>query len=296
MNASPSVVFPVALPDVISELCCEEDETVRPLAGGTALMLLTKYRFLQPTRLVSLRGVAREIGRIACPRESTLSVGAMVTLTELAQSPVVRGAAGALSSAAELVANVRVRNVARLGGHLAHADPHMDLPPVLLALDARVIVQGPDGTRSTTVADLVTGYYETTLGQQELITSVEVPVVAGRLAMYSRYTSAAMDDWPSVGIAVAMQARDGRALQPRIAVAAVTSSPVRLTSAEELLNGAPMSGATSGEVAEAAAESVHPIDDLHGSAAYKRELVRIHTKRILDGIFARHRRRADDDE
>jgi carbon-monoxide dehydrogenase medium subunit len=288
MNAALSVVFPANLPDVISELCCEEEETVRPLAGGTALMLLTRYGFLQPTRLVSLRDVASEMGLITRPREDAISIGAMVTLTELALSPLVRDGAAALASAAERVANVRVRNVARLGGHLAHADPHMDLPPVLLALDARVIVQGPDGTRSTTVDDLVTGYYETTLAQQELITSVSVPVTAGRITQYSRYTSTT-DDWPSVGIAIGMQVREGRVVEPRIAVGAVTHSPARLTGAEELLNGAPMSDATSAEVAEAAAESVDPIDDLHGSAAYKREVVRVHTRRTLDSLFVQHR-------
>lgn len=290
MSPLPSVVFPAAVPDVISQLRCDEDETVRPLAGGTALMLMTKYGFLRPTRLVSLRRVTGALGQVTRTRGGSLSIGAMVTLTGLAESALVRELAGVLASAAEMVASARIRNVACLGGHLAHADPHMDLPPVLLALDARVMVTGPGGTVPVTVDDLVTGYYETTLGQQDLITSVDVPAASGRLAAYSRYTSAAMDDWPSVGIAVAMGVREGRVVRPRIAVGAVTSSPVRLTIAEGLLDGAPLSDATCSEVAGAAAESVDPIDDLHGSPGYKREMVRVHTRRALAGLFARHRR------
>ncbi len=179
MSISPTVVFPASEADVISELSCGEDETVRPLAGGTALALLARYGFLQPTRLVSLRNMPGKLGHISSSRPGTLRIRAMVTLTELARSPLVAQAPSVLAAAAGLVANVRVRNVACLGGHLAHADPHMDLPPVLLALDARVEIRGPTGVRWSTVDDLVSGYYETTLGQQELITAVEVPVADG---------------------------------------------------------------------------------------------------------------------
>ncbi len=295
MSISPSVVFPTSEPDVISELRCREDETVRPLAGGTALALLTRYGFLQPTRLVSLRNMRGKLGHISSPQPGALRIGAMVTLTELARSPLVAEVAGALAAAAGLVANVRVRNVACLGGHLAHADPHMDLPPVLLALDARVEIRGPGGVRWSAVDDLVSGYYETTLGQQELITAVEVPAAGGRLAVYSRYTSAAADDWPSVAVAAAMQPRDGRVAEPRVAVGAVTTSPLRLREAEELLSGMPLDDVTRldaacRQAADAAAQSVRPGSDLHGSVAYKREMVRVHARRALAGLYARRGR------
>ena len=295
MSISPTVVFPASEADVISELSCGEDETVRPLAGGTALALLARYGFLQPTRLVSLRNMRGKLGHISSSRPGTLRIGAMVTLTELARSPLVAQAASVLAAAAGLVANVRVRNVACLGGHLAHADPHMDLPPVLLALDARVEIRGPTAVRWSTVDDLVSGYYETTLGQQELITAVEVPVADGRLAVYSRYTAAAADDWPSVAVAAAMQSRDGRMAEPRMTVGAVTTSPLRLSEAEALLDGVQLDDAARLEsvcrdAADAAAGSVRPGSDLHGSAAYKREMVRVHARRALAGLLAQRGR------
>jgi carbon-monoxide dehydrogenase medium subunit len=293
VSIAPTVVTPATESDVISELRCGEDETVRPLAGGTALALLVRYGFLQPTRLVSLRGVRAGHGQIGRPRPDTLRIGAMVTLSELARSPLVAELADPLAMAAGEVANPRVRNVACLGGHLAHADPHMDLPPVLLALDARVEVRGPDGTRWTPVDDLVSGYYETTLAQQELITAVEIPVLAGRRAGYCRYTSAAVDDWPSVGVAVAMQPRDGRVTEPRLAVGAATVSPLRLRDAEQLLDGIPLDDAARLDAAcQAAADAVgdlvRPASDLHGSAAYKRDMVRVHARRALARLFARY--------
>ena len=292
MSIPPTVVFPASEPDVIFELRCEEDETVRPLAGGTALALLARYGFLQPTRLVSLRNLRQKLGQISSPQPGALRIGAMVTLTELARSPLVRAAADALAAAAGLVANVRVRNVACLGGHLAHADPHMDLPPVLLALAARVEISGPDGVRWSSIDDLVSGYYQTTLAQQELITAVEVPVAAGRRAVYCRYTSAAADDWPSVTVAVAIEARDGRVAEPRITVGAVTTSPLRLRAAEALLDGVVLDDASRleaacREAADVAGDTIRPGGDVHGSAAYKREMLRVHAMRALASLFAR---------
>jgi aerobic carbon-monoxide dehydrogenase medium subunit len=292
MSISPSVVFPASETDVIFELRCEEDETVRPLAGGTGLALLTRYGFLQPTRLVSLRNMREKLGQISIPRPGALRIGAMVTLTELARSPLVRAASDALAGAAGLVANVRVRNVACLGGHLAHADPHMDLPPVLLALDARVEISGPSGVRWSSIDDLISGYYETTLGQQELITAFEVPVAPGRRAVYRRYASATADDWPSVTVTTAIEARDGRVAEPRIAVGAVTTSPLRLRAAEALLDGLALDDANRleaacKEAADVAGETVRPGSDIHGSTAYKREMLRVHTARALASLLTR---------
>lgn len=289
MSASPAVVFPPTPADAIAELGCGDDETVRPLAGGTALALLARYGFLRPTRLVSLRSVAG-MGGISSPRPGVLDIGALVTLTGVARSALVARAAGALAAAAGVVANVRIRNVASVGGHLAHADPHMDLPPLLLALDARVVILGPAGSRSAAVSDLITGYYQTTLGQQELITSVEVPIPPARVAVYRRYASAAAGDWPSVAVAAAMQARNGHVADPRIAVGAVTPAPTRLAAAEQALAGVPLGDparqeAACAEAAQAAADAVDPSSDQHGSAAYQRELVRVQVRRALARLF-----------
>jgi aerobic carbon-monoxide dehydrogenase medium subunit len=289
----PSVVFPASDSDVIAELDCADDETVRLLAGGTALALLTRYGFLQPNRLVSLKNLRRSLGHISMSRPGVLRLGAMATLAEIAHSAAVADAATAITRAASQVGNVRIRNVACLGGHLAHADPHMDLPPVLLALDAQAEIRGPDGIRWCTISDLISGYYETTLGQQELITAVEVPV--GRQAVYSRYCSAAADDWPSVAVAAAIQAHDGRVAEPRLAIGAVAAPPRRISLAETRLDGVQLDDRARvreacREAAEAAADSVHPAADLHGSASYKREMVRVQVRRTLVNLLAGHGR------
>src|SRR5690606_16495632 len=102
------------------------------------------------------------------------------------------------------LSNIRVRNVATVGGALAHGDPHMDLPPVLIALGASVTVAGPKGERSLAVEDLFAGYYETLLRRDELITEAVVPPTAGKRAAYMKVTTRAAHDWPALGVAVSL--------------------------------------------------------------------------------------------
>ena len=107
-----------------------------------------------------------------------------------------------------------MRNVATVGGALAHADPHMDLPPVLMALGARVVVQGKSGERTIPVDELFAGYYETVLAKDELISSLIVPAQDGRRAAYLKVTTRAVHDWPALGVAVSVAA-DGNASRMR---------------------------------------------------------------------------------
>src|SRR6185312_6633421 len=98
------------------------------------------------------------------------------------------------------LSNVRVRNVATVGGAMAHGDPHMDLPPVLMALGATLTIAGPAGERSLPVEELFSGYYETVLAKNELIASVQVPAQHGKRAAYMKVTTGSVDDWPALGV------------------------------------------------------------------------------------------------
>jgi carbon-monoxide dehydrogenase medium subunit len=175
---------------------------------------------------------------------------------------------------------VRTRNVATIGGHLAHADPHMDLPPVLIALSARVRVVGPAHEREIAVEDLFAGYYETTLARDELIAELIVPPQKGRRAAYQKCTTRSADDWPALGIAAAVDVTDGAIREAKIVVSAATAKATRLKGAEAiLLEGA--SDAVLRRAADDAAQEADVIADHHGSAAYKRQLVRVHVERAL---------------
>lgn len=264
-----------------AELIDTGDPSVRPIAGGTALMLMMKAGMFQPVKLVSLRGVESCYSEIGATNDGGLRIGAMTTLSALAHSAAVLSAAPVIVRTLKTLSNVRVRNVATLGGHLAHGDPHMDLPPVLMALDAQIATIVPSGARTLAVADLYLGYYETTLARNELIADIIVPPQAGRRAAYCKITTRAADDWPTLGIAVSLKMEDHVIADARLVVSAATEKPTRLSAAEAVLRGAPFDPKTLARCGEAAAAEVEMAADMHGSASYKRELLRVYAARAV---------------
>jgi len=175
------------------------------------------------------------------------------------------------------LSNVRVRNVATVGGALAHADPHMDLPPLFSALGARATITGPDGERTVPVEALYAGYLENTLKRDELITRISIPSMGERRAAYLKCTTRSADDWPAVGIAVLIGAGEVRAV-----LGAATDRPTRLVAAEKELQGKIDDAKALARAAEAAAEEAQIESDQHGSAAYKKQLIRVYLRRAID--------------
>ena len=255
-----------------------EDPGIRPMSGGTALMLMMKAGVLRPTRLVNLRKLG--LDRIELAAAGDLRVGSMVTLRKLETSDVVRRGWPVIARTLRTLSNVRVRNVATVGGHLAHGDPHMDLPPLLSALGARVTICGPKGERSLPVEQLYSGYLETTLRRDELITGLEVPPLGARRAAYLKCTTRSADDWPALGMAVVLGFEKDTVREASIVLSAATDKPTRLAGAEKILSGKAISDPVVKQAAESAGE-VHIESDLHGSAAYKKQLIRVYLARAI---------------
>jgi aerobic carbon-monoxide dehydrogenase medium subunit len=274
------LVEPGSLKEAIA-LIDPDDSDVRPIAGGTALMLMMKAGVFRPRRLVSLRKLGDGFTRIAAAPSGELNIGALASLAVLEHSPEVARHAPVIARTMKRLSNVRVRNVATVGGALAHGDPHMDLPPVLIALGATIAVAGPAGERRLAVEDLLTGYYETALARNELITELRIPAPGATRAVYFKVTAGSADDWPALGVAVALTAEDSRVKSARIVVSAATAKATRLKAAELALIGADVNEKTLQKVAEAAAAEADIIADLRGSASYKRELLRVYTARAV---------------
>jgi aerobic carbon-monoxide dehydrogenase medium subunit len=264
---------PRSLREAVS-LLDPDEPTVRPLAGGTALMLMMKAGVFTPTRLVSLQRIEPKFSEIAVSATGELRIGAMATLSALERNKRAMAAFPVIADTLVRLSNVRVRNVACIGGALAHGDPHMDLPPVLAALGARVSIVGPAGSREAAVEGLYAGYYETVLARNELIGEVTVPPLQGRKAAYLKITARSADDWPALGVAVSFSAENGKLRDVRLVASAATEKVVRLSDAEAILNGAAIDDEALRAAGEAAAAEAPVIGDLRGSAGYKRELLR----------------------
>ena len=274
------MVEPTSLSEAVS-LLDPQEPTVRAVAGGTALMLLMKAGVFHPTRLVSLHRIEPEYARIAIGSSGELRIGAMVTLSELEHDRDVAKRLPVLNHALQTLSNPRVRNVARVGGALAHGDPHMDLPPVLAALGAHVTIAGPKAKRRLPLADLYAGYYETVLEKNELIADVTVPPLNGRKAAYLKVTSRSADDWPALGVAVSFALKAGAIDDPIVVASAATEKVTRMSEAERVLRGARPDDPVLKRAGDAAAEEAPVLADAHGSAAYKRELLRVYLGRAV---------------
>jgi carbon-monoxide dehydrogenase medium subunit len=260
------------------------DPNVRPLAGGTALMLLMKSGFFRPKRLVSLRAAGDRLTHISVEPGGGLRIGAMLSLAKLERATEIRRGFPVIVGTLRTLANIRVRNVATLGGHLAHADPHSDLPPVLIALGASLVIAGPSGERRIPVEGFARGLYETALRGDELIVEILVPPATKRAA-YMKCTTRAADDWPALGVAVALDGASAIA-QARIVLGAAVETPLRLTAAEAVLRGRSPSAALFAEAGEAAAEEANPVADARGSVGYKKQLVKVFVTRALGAAAA----------
>ena len=228
------LVEPTSLADALA-LLDPDDALIRPIAGGTALMLMMKAGVFHPTRLVSLRKV-KGLSAIALGADGCLNIGALAPLTALEHSAEVARHAPVIVETMRPLANVRVRNVATVGGNLAHGDPHMDLPPVLMALGASVKVAGRSGERTIKVEDLYAGYYETVLRTRRADRRASrLPAQGTRRAAYLKCTTGSTDDWPALGVAVSLE-REGAAIRSvTVVVSAATEKTMRLRGAEGVL-------------------------------------------------------------
>lgn len=283
----PPPTFDLREPDSVDEalaMLADATPDVRPIAGGTALMLLMRYGYFWPETLVSLRRLDGELGGIHRDADGTVRIGATTTLRQLEKSRMLAEQLPVLVDTLGHLANVRVRNVATIGGHLAHGDPHMDLPPVLMALDASVRIAGVGGSRWVPVADLYEGYYETAVADGELLTDVVIP--AQRCAsrtLYRKFSALSADDWPTLGVAVSTLGNGDadRLSGVRVAVSALGDRVLRLTAIEALLEGQRPS---LGLFREAAAAAATTATDEAGS--YMAELIRVEVRRALVALCA----------
>jgi carbon-monoxide dehydrogenase medium subunit len=270
---------PKKLADAV-KLLDPDDPTVRPIAGGTALMLMMKAGVFRPAKLVSLRGIEAKYSGIAASTDG-LRVGALTTLNALERSADVKKLAPLITRTMLTLSNVRVRNVATVGGALAHGDPHMDLPPVLMALGATLTVASPKGERKLALDDFFTGYYETALEKNELISEVHIPAHGQKHAAYMKVTTGSADDWPALGVAVALDS-DGKAVKSaRVVVSAATTKATRVKSAETVLAGKTVDDKLLAQAGEAAVAECEFIADVRGSVPYKRELLRVYVRRAV---------------
>jgi carbon-monoxide dehydrogenase medium subunit len=282
----PDVRFhtPASLDEALG-LLDEHGDGARLFAGGTAMVTLLKQSLLAADHLVSLQRVPGLDGiRLD---DDGLHIGALTRHRDVETSELVRGYAPLLAEVYSRVATVRIRNAATVGGGLAHADPAQDPPAALIVLDARVRLASRRGERELPVRELFVDYYETALAPGEAITEVIVPRQPGDAGTaYLKFLPRTEDDYATVAVAALARVVDGYARDVRVALIAVGPTPVHATAVERALEGTVVTPDTVRRAAEAVAAEVDPLDDFRGSAAYKRDMAVVFTRRALEHALA----------
>jgi aerobic carbon-monoxide dehydrogenase medium subunit len=272
------------------ELLAEHGDEARVIAGGTALINLMKQRLVQPSSLVSLRRIAELEG---IRRNGELRIGALSTHRAVETSPLVEAHAPMLTEMFHHVASVRVRNIATLGGALAHADPNQDAPPALIAVDARVRVRSARAEREIPIDEFFSGYYETVLDPDEVVMEVVVPQQpAASGAAFLKFLPQTQDDYATVSAAVRLTLEGGRIVGARVAVGSAGPTAIRLHNVEAALTGQAPQPSVFRDAASLAADAVDPTSDFRGSAAYKREMSTVFVRRALEQAAQRAQRSA----
>ena len=275
---------PANLEDTLALLDKHQDDG-RPVAGGTALVLLLKQSLLDADHIVSLEKVPGLSGIHA--EADGLHIGALTTHREVETSAEVRKAAPLLADVYGQVATVRIRNAATVGGGLAHADPAQDPPAALIALNAKVTLTSKAGQRTVPVSELFIDYYETIIQPGELVTEVIVPSVApGARHAYLKFLPRTMDDYATVAVAALAGVEDGICRDLRVSLIAAGPTAIHATEVEKALIEKPVSREGIRSAADAVANQVDPIDDFRGSAGYKRDMAVVFTRRALERVLS----------
>jgi carbon-monoxide dehydrogenase medium subunit len=243
----------------------------RLLAGGQSLLPMMKLRLAAPERLIDVGGLAelRYIRRDG----DVIAIGAATRYCEILASDVVRQSVPLLARVTARIGDAQVRYRGTIGGSLAHADPAADLPAVVLALDADLVMSGSDGPRTVAASEFFVDHFTTCLVDDEMLTEVRIPVTGAEKCWYQRF-SGRSTAWPIVAVAVA---------GTRIALAGMGTTPLRALASEDVL----ASGGDFAAAAELAAHGTSPVGDAQADADYRRHLARVLTLRALT---AAHRR------
>lgn len=246
----------------------EHGDEAKLLAGGHSLIPLMKFRLAAPSVLVDI-GRLSDLSYINDAGDH-IAIGAMTRHRALETSDLLGSQAPILAHVAGQVGDPAVRYRGTLGGSLAHGDPASDLPAALLALGGTMVMQGPGGTREVAAADFFTGFLETALEADELLTEIRVPKVPDAGWSYQKFNRRAQD-WAIVGVAAVL------ADSPGVALVNMGPQPMRSASVESAL----ASGAAAGDAAAVAAEGTQPPEDLNGDVEYRSHLVQVLVERAL---------------
>lgn len=275
--------FDYLAPDSLQDVCnllAEHAPDALVLSGGTDLMVSMKHGLVEPKILVSLRNL-EELRNIRHEPGTGVVIGARTTHNEIMNSPILHERYLSVSEAAHSMAATQVRNTGTIGGNIANAIPSADLPPILISLGATVTLHGCEGERTLPLEGFFTGPRKSVLKQDEVITHVTIPDHPVTGSTYLKFGLRRAGALAVVGVAAAVNMEGNTVRDCRIALGAVAPVPLRAREAEAVLKDKEWTEELLEEAGQKAAAESSPISDIRGSQEYRRDMVRIFTRRAL---------------
>lgn len=267
-------IAPASLDEAIQALASYGPDA-KLLGGGHSLLPLMKLRLVRPKVVIDLAKI-RELGGIRVERE-TIQIGALTTHYELESSPLLRQKCALLPRTAATIGDVQVRNCGTIGGSLAHADPGADLPAAILALGAKLRLIGVEGERWVEAEDFFLDVMSTALRPTEILTTIEVPVLDHGCGVSYQKVSQKASGFAIVGVAVWLRLGREEMLEDMgLGISGLGAKPVRAKAVETRLKGRKVSPAIIEEASQHASDGADPLDDIHGSAEFRRYLARVY--------------------
>ena len=270
---------PKTIPDAIDLLQKHGDEA-KILAGGHSLIPAMRLRLAEPGYLIDISG----IGGLDYIQEESgqLRIGAMTCEAALEESEIVQRKFPLLLDTAKMIADPSVRNMATVGGNLAHGDPANDHPATMLALRASVIAEGPNGTREIKIDDFFPDFFTTALSEDEILTEIRIPTPPSASGGAYLKIERKVGDYAAAAVACQLNIDSSGSIENiGLGLTNVGSTPIRASSAEELLKGKKPDENMLAEAGRLAAADSEPMEDLRGSAEYKIALVNELTQRAI---------------
>jgi len=270
---------PNSLSEAISLLQKHGDQA-KILAGGHSLIPAMKLRFAMPEYLIDIG----EIDSLNYIREDNgeLRIGAMTRESSLEDSDLIRNKFPLILDTAKMIADPQVRNMATIGGNLAHGDPGNDHPATMIALRAKIHAEGPNGKREIDVDDFFPDFFTTALKYDEILTEIRIPVTTSKNGGSYQKIERKVGDYAAAAVACQLNINSsGTIEQIGIGLTNVGQTPIRSKSAEELLRGKIPNNDLINEAGHLAASDSDPSTDLRGSAEYKKDLLRELTRRAI---------------
>ncbi|MDB5841473.1 MAG: hypothetical protein JWQ23_3425 [Herminiimonas sp.] len=276
--ASFEYVRPQTLEEALTLLTRHGDEA-KVIAGGQSLVPMMNFRVAQPALLIDINGL-KELDYHRVDGQ-TLRIGALARHAALRESPLIRQVCPLMSEAYHFVAHGTVRNRGTLCGNLCHADPASEMPAVMLACGATLVIRNAEGQREVAAADFFQGLYATAVYPDDLLVEVRIPIPASRVGYAFEEVSIRKGDFAMTLVATLLEVRSGRISSAAIAYAGVSDRAIRLDAVEKRLLGQAPSEKLFADVAREAAGALEVNEDIHASSEYRRDLIRTLTPRAL---------------